>query len=183
MKKEIKKNKNIKNSSAKKKVISKQNNNNFLKRELNKNFKILIVVLVIIFGFLIFLLAHKTIFAPTKNANSNIVGIYTGKFPCADCEGIQTTLTLYQNPNTLKPTTYSLELVYLGRNVKPFDEVGNWTYTNGMKNNPNALIYQLNPNNSNQTEYYLKVNNTELKMLDSNKNEIPSNLNFTLMKK
>lgn len=53
----------------------------------------------------------------------NWQGTYKGILPCADCEGIQTTLTL----NT--DNTYTLSTVYLGKgNGKPVEDSGSFTW-------------------------------------------------------
>lgn len=49
-------------------------------------------------------------------------GIYRGTIPCADCEGIKATVYLMRN-NTFK-TVYE----YLGRDVKPFETSGTFTW-------------------------------------------------------
>lgn len=49
-------------------------------------------------------------------------GRYTGVFPCADCEGIETTVVLIED-------TFSLRQIYLGTGVEPFEESGNFKWT------------------------------------------------------
>jgi copper homeostasis protein (lipoprotein) len=45
-------------------------------------------------------------------------GSYTGITPCADCEGIRTTVTLQQDG------TYTRELIYLGKSGRPVSDAG-----------------------------------------------------------
>ena len=46
------------------------------------------------------------------------LGVYKGVLPCADCEGIQTTITLNEN------FTYSIKTQYLGKGAKVFEQNG-----------------------------------------------------------
>jgi heat shock protein HslJ len=52
-------------------------------------------------------------------------GDYTGTLPCADCEGILTTITLN------KDLTYKRATTYLGKTVTPFIETGKFTWEKG----------------------------------------------------
>lgn len=49
-------------------------------------------------------------------------GTYTGTLPCADCEGIRTTVTLRDDG------TFDRELVYLGKSDKPFLQTGQFSW-------------------------------------------------------
>lgn len=49
-------------------------------------------------------------------------GVYQGVLPCADCSGIQTTLTLNSDKS------YRLEEKYLDRDTKPFVSVGTFNF-------------------------------------------------------
>ncbi|GAP72336.1 copper homeostasis protein CutF [Candidatus Symbiothrix dinenymphae] len=51
----------------------------------------------------------------------NWQGIYKGTTPCADCEGIQTTLTLHES-------TYVLETVYLGKSKQVYKTEGKFVW-------------------------------------------------------
>jgi uncharacterized lipoprotein NlpE involved in copper resistance len=73
---------------------------------------------------------------------TNFTGVYTGVLPCADCEGIETQLTLNENK------TYSISRKYLGKeDDRPFVSNGRWEWmsNNAMKLNdpsgPPTLIY------------------------------------------
>ncbi|HPN38617.1 MAG TPA: copper resistance protein NlpE N-terminal domain-containing protein [Melioribacteraceae bacterium] len=65
-------------------------------------------------------------FVDEHNAKNSIdwSGTYFGVTPCADCPGIETTLTLYSD---LK---FKLSLVYQERNVEPFIEQGEFKFDN-----------------------------------------------------
>lgn len=49
-------------------------------------------------------------------------GVYRGVIPCADCEGIETTITL------MKDNTFSRKLVYLGKGGNPIVDKGSFTW-------------------------------------------------------
>lgn len=49
-------------------------------------------------------------------------GSYTGITPCADCEGIRTTVTLQQDG------TFTRELIYLGKSGRPFSDAGQFSW-------------------------------------------------------
>lgn len=62
----------------------------------------------------------------------DILGTYKGVLPCADCEGIQTEITL------LKDETYSKKTKYLGKDDKVSEEMGDYTW----KEDGNTLILE-----------------------------------------
>jgi uncharacterized lipoprotein NlpE involved in copper resistance len=109
------------------------------------------------------------------------LGTFVGNMPCADCPGITVTLTLYTNgPNDFTNATYSEQLLYQGKNVKPFITNGKWTVTKGMPGNPQATLYELNPDMSGKEQYFLQVGADALRQLDPSKQEIHSPYNITL---
>ncbi|MFZ4548174.1 MAG: copper resistance protein NlpE, partial [Bacteroidales bacterium] len=52
----------------------------------------------------------------------DIEGVYKAVLPCADCEGIETKITLKQEMTFLKQTKY------LGKDEKFYDEKGTYTW-------------------------------------------------------
>lgn len=50
-------------------------------------------------------------------------GVYRGVLPCADCEGIVTTVKLNDD------TTYVITRLYLGKDEKTFEETGTFQWT------------------------------------------------------
>lgn len=50
------------------------------------------------------------------------MGRYTGVFPCADCEGIETTVVLSED-------TFYLRQFYLGADVEPMEDSGDYKWT------------------------------------------------------
>lgn len=107
---------------------------------------------------------------------------YTGVLPCADCSGLQTTLTFSRKEAYQSFGTYELQENYEGKSVQPLITTGKWTMLHGTPSNSNAVVYELRPTDSEEVDYYLKVNNTQIMMLDSNQNVIDSPFNFTLTK-
>jgi copper homeostasis protein (lipoprotein) len=76
----------------------------------------------------------NTITTPTVPTGDNSevsldwAGTYSGVVPCADCEGITTTLSLHDDK------TYRLSTRYLGKSTEPFEREGTFTwYDNGSK--------------------------------------------------
>ena len=127
-------------------------------------------------------IANKT----AKNGNSAI-GVFTGVLPCADCKGIETTLTLKENKEK-NERTYTLKEVYLGQGSdKPFETTGKWTIIKGTATDPTAIVYQLSVENDDPEDSdvvnYLIVNNSTIKLIDDEMNEFDSKLNYLLKKK
>lgn len=60
--------------------------------------------------------------ARTAKNTPGWAGTYSGMLPCADCNGIETLLTL--NPDD----TYRLRSTYLGRDARVFEETGRFTW-------------------------------------------------------
>lgn len=58
------------------------------------------------------------------NARNSLdyLGTYKGVLPCADCEGIETTITLN------KDETYTKQTKYLGKSAKVEEELGDFTW-------------------------------------------------------
>jgi uncharacterized lipoprotein NlpE involved in copper resistance len=127
--------------------------------------------------------ANKQVQLPENNS----VTVFEGTLPCADCDGIKTTLTLFQN----KPKnqyTYKLHEVYLGQNNdKAFETYGKWVALKGTQEDPNALVYQLAVQNEDPEDAdvinYLIVNKNTIKLLDNEMNEFESKLNYSLTRK
>lgn len=69
-------------------------------------------------------------------------GVYRGIVPCADCEGIETTITLHRDGS------YRLTTVYLGQSVAPFehqekfgwDPTGGIVVLDGLRDRPNRYL-------------------------------------------
>lgn len=146
-----------------------------------KNLVILLIVLAIILA-AVSQLGVKTSHTatptptPTKTQTKDVTAVYKGTLPCADCSGIDTTLTLYNDE------TYTMSSIYQGKNDnKPTIESGKWTTLRGDATDPNATVYQLYQDNSQETQNYL-VSGDQLKQLDANLNEVNAPFNTSLTK-
>lgn len=114
----------------------------------------------------------------TMSKTMRVMGTWRGTTPCADCSGIITTLTLYRKePNNFIDAVYRLQLKYIDRGN--FTQYGEWTVLRGRPGDPNATVYQLDPDKSGK-QYYLRVDEDTLQHLDGDMKPIDSKLNFTL---
>lgn len=109
---------------------------------------------------------------------------YSGTFPCADCSGLHTTITLIRTNIHAKDGTYVMHELYEGKSTQPYVSEGNWTLTTGIPSNPHASLLTLNPGQS-DVNFYVLNDMKNLQMLDSNKEQIdsPFNQTLTLVKK
>ena len=122
----------------------------------------------------------------TAPTGSSILGVFAGTSPCADiakpllkippgakCDRIKWNLTLYHHPNTLTPTTYKLNSEYgfhvdnrtyvtKGTNVAE----GKWAILRGAKTDPDAVVFQLDPDKPQIAISFLKVDPNILHLLD-----------------
>lgn len=81
----------------------------------------------------------------TSKLSLDYLGVYKGTLPCADCEGIETTLTLLDESN------YELQAIYKGKSKTPFaskgtyswHESGNKIRLDGIKEGEGANLYQV----------------------------------------
>src|SRR5271156_4965919 len=118
----------------------------------------------------------------TAKSPMQLLAQYRGVLPCADCPGIDTTLSLFANaPNDLAHTRYVLKSSYQERN-NSFTETGTWSIVHGTQDNPDATVYQLKPKDGGQPTNFLRVSDNEILQLDSERRRIDSKLNFSLKK-
>lgn len=90
-------------------------------------------------------------------------GVYTGTLPCADCEGIVTTLTLNQDLTYRRATTYQ------GKTMTPKIETGKFTWDKG-----GSSIFLQNADKSAPNRYLVGENH--LKQLDMEGHVITGNM-------
>jgi heat shock protein HslJ len=122
------------------------------------------------------IVADSTEMLMNKEHNAKIsldyIGMYQGVLPCADCDGIETLLSLEDETN------YVLKTNYLGKNIKSTNEVrglytwneaGNTIILSGIEKAPNRYF----------------VGENYLKQLDMNGNKIEGDLadKYVLQKK
>lgn len=99
----------------------------------------------------------------TENIDStktNYYGTYEGVLPCADCEGIKTTLTVNED------TTYELRSEYLGKkDDNVFEECGVYNILN------EDIIELITPSSGVKTYYKILENAIALSDSDGNLND------------
>lgn len=61
----------------------------------------------------------------TAQNSLDVAGTYKGLLPCADCEGMETTIELKTD------STYSRLIKYLGKKENSFTTSGKWNWVNG----------------------------------------------------
>ncbi|HSW96966.1 MAG TPA: copper resistance protein NlpE [Candidatus Saccharimonadales bacterium] len=133
----------------------------------------ILIIALIIFCIMAFIkILHRT--------PQQITQTYTGVFPCADCSGLDTTLTLTMSTHEARQGTYTLEEVYKGKDLKPFTTSGTWNLSKGSIDNPNAIILALQTAKTKEMSYFQILNPETLEMLDQEKKEISSPFNLEL---
>lgn len=130
-------------------------------------------------------LAVKTKIPGEPDATRLLVGVFEGVLPCADCEGIRTELTLYQDVANADNNSYILKETYLGVNTGDtiFTSKGKWDVLKGTKADAGASVFFLNYDKPDESKYYLKEDDTTIVMLDKEQNKINTRLNYTLRKR
>lgn len=109
--------------------------------------------------------------AKFKN-DKTITKTYFGTFPCADCTGIDTNLSLTQADVNASEGTFTLSQRYLGKDSDAVIVSGNWTTQRGDANDPDATVITLNPDDPEKIEFYLQVDPTHLEKLDKEENKM-----------
>jgi hypothetical protein len=93
----------------------------------------------------------------------------------ADCALVKWTLTLYQDPVTLKPTTYKLSSInrFIIKGTNMYSEPGTksetegkWTIVKGRKTNPNSIVYRLESGKPEISISFLKISEKLIHLLD-----------------
>ncbi|MEK7572161.1 MAG: DUF333 domain-containing protein [Patescibacteria group bacterium] len=136
-------------------------------------YKILFLVILptIVLTFLVFLFLTKHYFSsPTAQT-------FTGTFPCADCSGIATTLTLTKPAGNPNYGTFTQSEVYEGKNMQPFVTEGKWWIDREASKEKEYTILVLE---SNKNKTYYQINNDKITLLDQNQQPIDSPFNETL---
>ena len=119
--------------------------------------------------------------------------IFDGRTPCLnfalgdklritnDCLKLKWRLTLFRDSKTNEPTIYKLESTMNRRNTIE----GKWTITKGIKNNFEAIIYQLNPDRPDESISFLVGDENVLFFLDRDYRLLTGNedFSFTLNRK
>lgn len=141
-------------------------------------------------------LSIQTISLPPLSTDSLIVGIFDGRTPCISdlrelkgisaegCQIVKCRLTLYQDIKTHTPTTFQLYTVYVGKgDNNRYSTTGKWNLTKGAQTDPDAIVYQLQPDSGKpQSLSFLKADDNILFLLDKDRNFLVGNdySSFTL---
>lgn len=132
-------------------------------------------------------LASSTAYASQSSTDSSKLGRFVGRSPCQDvarelskvvtpdCIKVKWDITLYQDPNTLAPTSYKLRGTFFRERVRE----GKWTIVRGTKTSPNAVVYQLDPDDPQGSLFLLKADSNILFFLDRDRNHMVGNSNFS----
>lgn len=134
----------------------------------------------IAFALVLFALVPPPASLTERDGASIVFGVFEGTTPCADCPGIVQRLTLMQEEPSSAEGTYELSLTYLERDVEPFVERGVWTTERGTNRDPNATVYALYREGSEDAQRFMRVDADTIRMLDMEGNEIDSSLPFNL---
>ena len=112
---------------------------------------------------------------------------FVGKTPCKelaaklnisssiDCFKLKWDLILFQDPEKNYPTTYELRRTGHRESVIK----GKWIVSKATKTNPDAIVYQLDPDKPNESLLLLKGDDNVLFFLDANRNLLVGNGDFS----
>lgn len=116
-----------------------------------------------------------------NQADMGLTKIYVGSLPCADCTGIDSTLSLTKKDLNTAEGTYAKSEQYIGKDSKgAVNSKGDWTTQRGNNADPDATIIVLNPTDKEKIEYYLQLDENHLEMLDKDGEQSKASGNFTL---
>jgi NlpE N-terminal domain len=113
-----------------------------------------------------------------------LFGVYKGTMPCADCSGLETVLRLYAKGKF--DTTYAFYVRTQTYRGAPHGDVtlsdrGEWTVLRGDAADPDATVYQLNPDDEQHSEaLLLQDKGAALEQLDRDLKPIETPMNVTL---
>ncbi len=113
-----------------------------------------------------------------------LFGVYKGTMPCADCSGLETVLRLYAKGKF--DTTYAFYVRSQTYRGAPHGDVtvsdrGQWTVLRGDAADPDATVYQLNPDDEQHSEALLvQDKGAALEELDRDLKPIDTPMNVTL---
>ena len=115
-------------------------------------------------------------FPPEEIPTAALVGMFEGKFPCETCPKIKTGLVLVKDPATGQPTRYFLRAL---RSDIPEDREGRWRINRGMPSDPDAVVYELQPEEAGPAIHYLAVVPDILLLLDEQLNPRVGNATYS----
>lgn len=103
-----------------------------------------------------------------------VLGVFDGRFPCAEiardwklpvrseCEKVKWSLTLFRDPATGGPTTYRLRGALNESRLRE----GRWAVLRGTSTDPEATVYQLDPDRPDVSIYLFRGDDNVLFVLD-----------------
>jgi hypothetical protein len=122
---------------------------------------------------------------PTMPPGSSVLGIYEGRSPCHEivfemlkvtpfpnCLKLKSRLTLYQDQETGAPSRYMV----MGTSTI---REGLWTILQGTEEDPDAVVYQLQLEGSQEPASFLKADENHLFLLDRDLNLLVGNALFS----
>jgi hypothetical protein len=124
--------------------------------------------------------SSPTAVAPTRGP---LVGEYVGILMCVDCNAVRAKLTLYSSsPLSSSEGTYLFEQSYLsGHGIEQTLTFGQWRALHGSRDDANATVYQLTSSDPTAApQYFLRISDDTLRLLDKQRRELPSVINTTL---
>lgn len=120
-----------------------------------------------------------------KPSGPDIFGAFYGRTPCQalakmlgvekspECTKAKWRMVLYCDPATRKPTTYRISgLAYR-------DRVGKWAIVSGAKDNPTAVVYQLDPDQQGGFLNFLRLDENVLYFLDRDGKAMVGNIDHS----
>jgi hypothetical protein len=123
----------------------------------------------------------------TPRVGPQVHGYFEGRSPCQEiarllnvsgresCIKIKWQLLLFQDPVTRVPTTYALG-GFAWRNPP---RTGKWVIAKGTKEDPNAVVFQLDPDEPKGFLSLLKADENILLFLDRDRNPLIGNSRFS----
>lgn len=114
--------------------------------------------------------------ASSAFAEPLLVGVFAGTLPCADCPGVVAELTLVRKASGWAEGRYLLKRTYLGRPAAPQVTTGDWTTLRGDAADPDAVVYELDPDARSHWGEFLKRGEARLQALDPDLKALPPGL-------
>jgi copper homeostasis protein (lipoprotein) len=112
-----------------------------------------------------------------------LVGAFEGDLPCADCPGMATRLTLVRRDSGWAEGRYLMVQVYRERAAAPLLTTGEWTTLRGDADDPDATVYQLDPDKPEGAQNFLKDGEHQIRALNPMLRPYPAGLPQTLKRK
>ena len=122
---------------------------------------------------------------PAVPPDSSVLGVYEGRPPCheivfkilgvtpySNCLKIKLRLTFYQDQETGAPSTY------MAMGTSAIQE-GTWSILEGTRNDPDAVVYQIHLEGSQEPVSFLKADENHLFLLDRDMSLLAGNALFS----